>query len=91
MQQKTMMLGILVFDRIKEAGKTQKVLTKHAGVIRTRLGFHELSEDVCSRVGTILLILQGNPEKWEQLEKDLGEIGGIEIQKMKFDYLLEKN
>ncbi len=91
MQQKTMMLGILVFDRIKEAGKTQKVLTKHAGVIRTRLGFHELSEDVCSRVGTILLILQGNPEKWKQLEKDLGEIGGIEIQKMKFDYLLEKN
>ncbi len=91
MQQKTMMLGILVFDRIKEAGKTQKVLTKHAGVIRTRLGFHELSEEVCSRVGTILLILQGNPEKWKQLEKDLGEIGGIEIQKMKFDYLLEKN
>ncbi len=91
MQQKTMVLGILVIDRIKEAGKTQKVLTKHAGVIRTRLGFHELSEDICSRVGTILLVLQGDPQKWEKLEKDLGEIGGIEIQKMKFDYLFEKN
>jgi len=85
----TMILGILVFDRIKEAGKTQKVLSKHASLIRTRLGFHELSEAVCSRMGTILLVLEGQPESWEVLEKDLAEIGGIEIQKMKFDYLFK--
>lgn len=85
----TMILGILVFDRIKEAGKTQKVLSKHAQLIRTRLGFHELSEAVCSRMGTILLVLEGQPESWEVLEKDLAEIGGIEIQKMKFDYLFK--
>lgn len=84
-----MILGILVFDRIKEAGKTQKVLSKHAQLIRTRLGFHELSEAVCSRMGTILLVLEGQPESWEVLEKDLAEIGGIEIQKMKFDYLFK--
>lgn len=87
--EQTMILGILVFDRIKEAGRTQKVLTKHAGVIRTRLGFHELSDSVCSRVGTIVLVLQGAPEKWEQLEADLSEIGGVEIKKMQFDYLLQ--
>jgi hypothetical protein len=87
--QKTMILGILVFDRIKEAGKTQKVLTRHASVIRTRLGFHELSVDVCSRVGTIVLVLQGEPRQWEPLEHDLQQIGGIEIQKMKFDYLFK--
>jgi hypothetical protein len=85
----TMILGILVFDRIKEAGKTQKVLSKHAALIRTRLGFHELSEAVCSRMGTILLVLEGNPESWEVLEKDLAEIGGIEIQRMKFDHLFK--
>lgn len=85
----TIILGILVFDRIKEAGKTQKVLSKHAQLIRTRLGFHELSEAVCSRMGTILLVLEGQPESWEVLEKDLAEIGGIEIQKMKFDYLFK--
>lgn len=85
--QKTMILGILVFDRIKEAGKTQQVLTQHAATIRSRLGFHELSEDVCSRLGTILLVLQGQPEEWKKLEDDLLGIGGIEIQKMKFDYL----
>ncbi len=85
----TMILGILVFDRIKEAGKTQKVLSKHASLIRTRLGFHELSEAVCSRMGTILLVLEGQPESWEVLEKDLEDIGGIEIQKMKFDHLFK--
>ena len=87
--KQTMIMGILVFDRIKEAGKTQKVLSKHAGIIRTRLGFHELSEAVCSRVGTIVLVLEGQPESWKDLEKDLSEIGGIEIKKMMFDYLFQ--
>ena len=84
-----MILGILVFDRIKEAGLTQEVLSKHANVIRTRLGFHELSDTVCSRVGTIVLVLQGDPDKWVQLEADLAQIGGIEIKKMKFDYMFK--
>ncbi|MFO7872945.1 MAG: hypothetical protein R6U62_00485 [Bacteroidales bacterium] len=87
--QETMILGLLVFDRIKEAGRTQQVLTKHADVIRTRLGFHELSDNVCSRVGTIVLVLQGQPESWKALEEDLGQIGGVEIKKMKFDYLFK--
>lgn len=81
-----MIMGILVYDRIKEAGLTQKVLSKHSSVIRTRLGFHELSADVCSRVGTILLVLEGNPGSWEQLVTDLQEIGGIEVRKMQFDH-----
>ncbi len=87
--QKTIILGILVYDRIKEAGRTQEVLGKHADVIRTRLGFHELSETVCSRVGTIVLVLQGNPEKWEQLEADLVGIGGVEVKKISFDYMFK--
>lgn len=87
--QETMILGLLVFDRIKEAGRTQQVLTKHADVIRTRLGFHELSDNVCSRVGTIVLVLQGQPESWKALEEDLEQIGGVEIKKMKFDYLFK--
>ncbi len=87
--QKTIILGILVFDRIKEAGRTQEVLSKHADVIRTRLGFHELSETVCSRVGTIVLILQGDPEKWQQLESELAEVGGVEVKKISFDYMFK--
>ena len=78
-------LGINVLDRIKEAGRTQATLSKYATTIKTRLGFHELSEDVCSRNGFIILELQGEKEKMDELEKELGEIGGINLQKMSFD------
>ena len=84
--QQTMILGIMVYDRIKEAGRTQKLLTKHAKVIRTRLGFHELSTEVCSRVGTILLVLQGDEQQWKLLTDDLKEVGGIETQTMTFNH-----
>ena len=84
--QKTTILGILVYDRIKEAGRTQQVLSKYASVISTRLGFHELSENVCSRVGTILLVLQGTPEERNDLYVELLDIGGVEVQKMQFNY-----
>jgi metal-responsive CopG/Arc/MetJ family transcriptional regulator len=83
--QRTMILGIMVFDRIKEAGRTQKILTRHAGIIRTRLGFHELSADVCSRLGTIILVLQGEQKQWQELHDELMQIGGIEVQSMKFN------
>jgi hypothetical protein len=85
--QETIILGILVYDRIKEAGRTQAILSKYAEVIRTRLGFHELSETICSRVGTIVLIMQGDPDMRSQLEEELSDIGGIEVQKMTFDHL----
>ncbi|TVQ89055.1 MAG: hypothetical protein EA393_07600 [Bacteroidetes bacterium] len=82
-------MGIMVYDRIKEAGKTQEVLSKYSQIILTRLGFHELSRDVCSRVGTILLVLQGKPEVWDKLQAELEEIGGVEVQIMKFRNLVD--
>jgi hypothetical protein len=77
-------IGLLITDRIKEAGRTQEILTKHAHIIKSRLGFHEVSEDKCSRIGFILLQLSGNPDDHLKLETDLAEIGGIEIQRMVF-------
>jgi hypothetical protein len=78
-------IGINVLDRIKEAGRTQLVLSKYATSIKTRLGFHELSEDICSRNGFIILELIGKKSDWDQLENELNMIGGIDIQKMTFD------
>lgn len=78
-------IGINVLDRIKEAGRTQSVLTKYATSIKTRLGFHELSEDVCSRNGFVILELTGKKSDWDQLENELNEIGGVNIQSMSFD------
>lgn len=81
---KTMILGIMVYDRIKEAGNTQRVLSTHAPIISTRLGFHELSTEVCSRTGFILLVLNGSPEQNKLLTDDLALIRGIEVQIMQF-------
>ncbi len=78
-------LGLQVFDRIKEAGRTQGVLSKYAHCIRTRLGFHELTSEVCSRDGFIVLQLAGERGDWDKLQKELGEIGGLNLQLMSFD------
>lgn len=77
-------IGLLITDRIKEAGLTQQTLTKYAHVIKSRLGFHEVSEDVCSRAGVIILQLAGNTEECNNLETELNKIGGLELQRMVF-------
>lgn len=77
-------IGLLISDRIKEAGLTQNVLSEYAHIIKSRLGFHEVNEDVCSRLGFIILQLDGDPEEFNRLEAKLNQIGGIEIQHMVF-------
>ncbi|MDT8400351.1 MAG: hypothetical protein RQ743_01545 [Bacteroidales bacterium] len=75
-------VAIRVIDRIKEAGHTQDVLSKHSSIIKTRLGFHELNEDRCSREGYILLYLRDNAKGRSDFLKDLDKIYGIEIKEM---------
>lgn len=82
----TRILGLLITDRIKEAGRTQLTLSKYSRIIRTRLGFHELNENVCSRSGIIVLHLTGQPEEWTLFEGELALIGGLEVQSMSFTY-----
>ncbi|HNW74538.1 MAG: hypothetical protein PHP04_11640 [Bacteroidales bacterium] len=77
-------LGLLITDRVKEAGRTQTTLTRYASIIKSRLGFHEVTEDVCSRVGIIILQLSGDPATCDQLEHELSLIGGLELQRMVF-------
>ena len=77
-------IGLLITDRIKEAGRTQQTLTKYAHVIKSRLGFHEVTEDVCSRIGVVILQLAGSATECNKLEEELSRIGGLEIQRMVF-------
>ncbi len=77
-------LGLLITDRIKEAGRTQELLTKYSHLIKSRLGFHEVSEDVCSRIGIIILQLAGKPADFDTFETELGRIGGLEVRHMIF-------
>jgi hypothetical protein len=77
-------LGIKIIDRIKEAGLTQGILSKHASLITTRLGFHEVTDEVCSREAYIIIHLNGDQAEYEKLEKDLEAPGGIEVREMIF-------
>jgi hypothetical protein len=78
-------LGIKIIDRIKEAGLTQEILSRHATIITTRLGFHEVTESVCSREAYIILHLNGDPADSEKLRSDLEKLGGIELREMIFN------
>lgn len=82
--KETRIIGLMIKDRIKEAGKLQLLLTKNAHLINTRLGFHELNASKCSRVGVIILHLTGNPEEWLVFEEEIVQIEGVEIQHMSF-------
>lgn len=77
-------LGIRIIDRIKEAGLTQEILSRHATLITTRLGFHEVTEAVCSREAYIILHLNGDPADSDKLRSDLENLGGIELREMIF-------
>ena len=75
-------IAIRVVDRIKESGNTQKVLNKYSSLIRTRLGFHELNDDVCSREGYILLHLDDDEKQTGLFLNDLDAIYGIELKQI---------
>jgi hypothetical protein len=77
-------LGIKITDRIKEAGLTQGILSKHASVITTRLGFHEVTDEICSREAYIILHLNGDPSERGMLSSELKQIDGIEMREMNF-------
>jgi len=77
-------LGIKIIDRIKEAGLAQEVLSRHAAIITTRLGFHEVTDSVCSREAYIIIHLSGDPSISKALIMDLETLGGIEIREMTF-------
>ena len=76
---------IKILDRIKEAGDTQDILSRHASVITTRLGFHELTDEVCSRSACIILHLNGEGKPVESLLSDLHNMEGIEVSRIEFD------
>lgn len=75
-------LGIRIEDRVKEAGEVQKVLTQFGCSIKTRLGLHEVSSDLCSSSGLILLELTGLKEEQQKLHDALLKIPGTLIRKM---------
>ena len=50
------------------------------------MGFHELSDEKCSRNALIILQLKGDSSKWKQFEDQLNTIEGLEIKSIHFNY-----
>ncbi len=84
MSKETRILGVLIIDRQQEAGKIQNVLTKYGCSIKTRLGLHEVTDEVSSTSGLLLLELTGNVSEMDKLENELLAVEGTQTQKMIF-------
>jgi len=77
-------LGIYINNRTEAALEVQSALTKFGCSIKTRLGLHEVVEDLCSSGGLILLELTGDREEALKLENELLKIEGVQVEKMIF-------
>lgn len=79
-------IGIQITDRIKESGLVQKTLSMYGNIISTRLGFHELSNELCSREGYMVIHLAGLPDDCEELADKLKKTEGIVVREMLFSH-----
>ncbi len=82
---KRCVIGVLVTNRVDNAPEVQKVLTECGCYIKTRIGLHEVSENLCAPGGLILLELFGGETAFEEVETKLKKIRGLQVQKMVFD------
>ena len=78
----TIIIGIKLPYKIYNAVELQKILTKFNCIIRMRIGINNTTR-FCSDKGIILLQVE-NSEMAINLEKELLEISGIELQRMIF-------
>jgi hypothetical protein len=77
-------LGLFLNDRLEAAKEVQSALTKFGCSIKTRLGLHEVVDNMCSTSGLILLELTEDREEALKLENELLKIDGVQVEKMIF-------
>jgi len=78
-------LGFVLHERVKSAGKVQELLTSYGCEINMRIGLHVTSANSCSPNGLILLeFVDDSEDKVAAFEKDLKAIADVDIQKMIF-------
>jgi hypothetical protein len=77
-------IGIYPKEGFVDGVQLQHLLSKYGGVIRTRLGLHEVVDDHARPGGLIILELDGVLEEIHRLENELFALHGVDIQKMEF-------
>lgn len=79
----TTIMGVRLGSRNNTATEFQSVLTKFGCAIKTRIGLHEASENVCAPHGIVILEIVDDSQV-EELKNALLSIQETEVQTMKF-------
>ena len=82
----TTILGISLHKRTESSKKFQEILSKHGCIIKTRVGIHNVANNICSPDGVILLDVIGSDSDIKALEDNIKTLEGAEIQKMSFTF-----
>lgn len=82
---KRIVLGIQISNRLQNASSVQQLFSKYGCNIKTRLGLHDVNENVCSGTGLVLLDMFGNEAEIGAFEAEMRKIVGVQVQKMVFD------
>ncbi|KAJ5077061.1 hypothetical protein M0811_00381 [Anaeramoeba ignava] len=64
----------------------QKILSEHGANIKTRLGLHDVSNNISSPSGLILLEIVGEEKERNELFEKLQKVKTVEVQKMIFKH-----
>lgn len=76
---KKIILGIQITNRLAKAPEVQKLFTKYGGNIKTRLGLHDVGENISAPSGLVLLEMFGKEQDVLQMENELKGIEGMRV------------
>jgi hypothetical protein len=82
--EKHMIFGVHVSDRVKKSGDVQKLFTEYGCNIKTRIGLHDASNNVCAPNGVIVLEMIGDEKVCNEMATKLNALDGVEVQTMVF-------
>lgn len=77
-------MAIKINGRIANAPHVQEILTKYGCNIKTRVGFHETSEDQCSTDGILILQLFGKEDDVLSMFTELQKLDGVVPKMIEF-------
>lgn len=78
------LMAIKIDGRTSNASHVQEILTKFGCNIKTRVGFHEASADLCATDGIVILQLFGEDSISKDLFKQLGMLEGVTPKMIEF-------
>ncbi len=75
-------MAVSITPRSVNSPEVQTVLAKYGCIISTRLGVHEISAEMCSEKGLVILHIHSDIDEAENLKTDLLKIDGISVKYM---------